>query len=84
VIALLHGDVEGALLFNPFGALMALLIGVLALDATRSVLRHGDLRGAAEGPLGRVLRYAIVIVASLEVLLWAARWFGAFGGPVPV
>ena len=83
-LALLHGDLEGTLRYNPLGPVMALLIGVLAAQAIVSVLVHGDFRDTGEGRLGFVVKRAIVGVAALELVLWIARFFGALGGPVPV
>jgi hypothetical protein len=34
--------------------------------------------------LGRVTLIAIVVVYVASAVLWALRWFGLFGGPVPV
>src|SRR5258707_535146 len=42
VVALLHADLHGVLMYNPFGPVMAALIGVLGLQALASVLVHGD------------------------------------------
>jgi hypothetical protein len=30
------------------------------------------------------VKRGIVVIAALELVLWIARFFGAFGGPVPV
>lgn len=83
-VAFLHGDLEGVLRFNPLGPVMAVLIGVLALQSIASVLVHGDFRAAGEGRVGLVVKRAILVVAVFEVGLWVARFFGALGGPVPV
>ncbi len=83
-VALLHGDLDGVLHYNPLGPVMAMLIGVLAVQALGSVLVHGDFRGVAEGRVGSFVKRGVILVAALEVVLWVARFFGAFGGPVPV
>jgi hypothetical protein len=83
-IALLHGDLDGVLHYNPLGPVMAVFIGVLALQSLASVLVHGDFRGAGEGRVGLVVKRGILVVGALEVALWVARFFGALGGPVPV
>ena len=83
-IALLQGDLDGVVRYNPLGPVMAVLIGALAAQSLVSVLVHGDLRGAGEGRVGSIVKRAIFAVAALEVVLWIARFFGALGGPVPV
>lgn len=84
VVALLHGDVHGAIHHNPLGPVTALLLGVLGAQALASVFAHGDLRGAGAGRLGLVVKGAIVVVAALQTLVWIGRFFGLLGGPVPV
>ena len=83
-VALLHGDLDGVLRYNPLGPVMAVLIGVLAAQSLVSVLVHGDFQGAGEGRVGRVVKRGIVLVGALEVVLWITRFFGVLGGPVPV
>jgi Protein of unknown function (DUF2752) len=84
VLALVQGDVHGLLRYNPLGPIMALLLGVLAAQAFVSMLFHGDFRAAGEGRIGLLVKRGIFVVAALEMLLWIARFAGAFGGPVPV
>jgi hypothetical protein len=84
VLALLHGDLHGVVRFNPLGPVIALLLGVFAVQSLVSIAKYGDARDAGAGPLGRALRSAIFVVGALEVALWIARFFGAFGGPTPV
>lgn len=84
VLALLHGDVGSMVRFNPIGPVAAVLIGALAAQSFASVLVRGDLRGVGGGRVGLVVKRGLVIVAVLEVFVWVARFFGAFGGPVPV
>lgn len=83
-MCLLHGDLAGVFHYNPLGPVMALLLGVLGVQSLVSVLRHGDARGAGEGRVGTVVTRGIYVVVALELILWGARFLGAFGGPVPV
>ncbi len=84
VAALFRGDLAGVLHMNPLGPVMALVLGLLALEAIVSVLKTGDARLVGSTRAGRFLTRALVVVTALDVLLWIARFFGAFGGPVPV
>lgn len=84
VLALLDGDVGSMVRFNPIGPVAAVLIGVLVVQAFASVLARGDFRAVGEGRVGLVVKRGLVVVVVLEVLVWIARFFGAFGGPVPV
>jgi Protein of unknown function (DUF2752) len=84
VLAFFQGDLHGVLRYNPFGPVVAMLIGLFAVLSFASVLVHGDFRGVGEGRFGRLLKRAFVVVAVLEVALWIARFAGAFGGAVPV
>jgi hypothetical protein len=84
VVALLHGDLDGVLVYNPFGPAVALLLGILAVQAVVSMARHGDFRDAGAGRVGRAVKVLFLVVAAGELALWIARFFGALGGPVPV
>ncbi|MCW5817096.1 MAG: DUF2752 domain-containing protein [Labilithrix sp.] len=84
VLALLHGDLHGVLTNNPFGPAVALLVGALAAQCFVSILRWGDLREAVTGRAGAVMKRLFIALFVLEVALWIARFFGMFGGPVPV
>ncbi|HVJ90994.1 MAG TPA: DUF2752 domain-containing protein [Labilithrix sp.] len=84
VLALLHGDLAGVLRHNPIGPVVAVLAATLAVQAVRSVLVHGDSRAMGEGRVGYVVKRGIILCFGLEIVLWVARFFGAFGGPVPV
>jgi hypothetical protein len=84
VLALFHGDLDGVVRTNPFGPFMAVVLGVLVVQAIGSMLFDGDFRRVAAGRSSKVLTRAVIVLASLETLLWIARFCGLFGGPVPV
>jgi hypothetical protein len=84
VLALFHGDVDGMLRTNPFGPFMAGVLAVLVYQAITSMLFDGDFRRVAAGRSGKVLTRVVIVIATLETILWIARFCGAFGGPVPV
>lgn len=84
VLALLHGDLHGVFANNPFGPAVAVLLGLLGLDSFLSIVRWGDLRAAATGRMGTIIKRLLILFAVLEAALWIARFFGMFGGPVSV
>lgn len=84
MLALFHGDLAGVFRTNPFGPFMAVILAVLVYQAITSMLFDGDFRRVAGGRSGKVLTRVVIVLASLETLLWIARFCGAFGGPVPV
>lgn len=83
-LALLHGNLLGALRFHPLAPLLApLYFGLIAAAAL----------GYVAGPERRLFRlrlsarWVTPAAWALFVLVfgvWLARFFGAFGGPVPV
>ncbi len=82
--ALLHGDVMGALQFNPIAPLFVIVLGALSARAVWIAGRDGNLYALGRGTLGTWLVRALVAVLVLDVVAWVARFFGLFGGPVPV
>ena len=84
VLALLHGDLHGVFANNPFGPAVALLLGFLGAQVLVSIVRWGDIRDAASGRVGRIMKRLILLFAVLEAMLWIARFLGMFGGPVSV
>lgn len=84
VQALVEGDLDGVLRMNPFGPVMAALVAGFAAESVWAVLRGGQAGRLGQSKVGRVMTWALVLAAVLEVALWVARFFGAFGGPVPV
>lgn len=84
VMALLHGDVHGVLRYNPLGPVVAVLLALALVRAGASFVTRAEWGRFDEGRAGWLLARALVVVGVLEVALWAARFFGAFGGPVPV
>ncbi len=84
VVALLHLHPIEALRFNPSAPIVAISVGVLAAEGLFRVVRDGHAKDLAlEGP-GRWALRALVIAVVLQLPIWALRFFGLFGGPVPV
>lgn len=81
--ALAHGHVHEALRFHPLCLVVVpLVIAMLAYNALTYV-REGRV-AAAESMQGTWLTRLSVALAVLMLSVWIARFFGAFGGPVPV
>ena len=83
-LSLAQGDVARALALNPWGLVVAVCVVVLALDAVRATWRDGSPARSGAGPLGRWATRALLAALAIDILVWAVRWFGWFGGPVPV
>jgi hypothetical protein len=84
VLALLHLHFGEALRFNPSAPLMALCVGVLTIEGLWMVVRDGHARDLAVSGVGRWAVRGIVVAVALQLPIWALRFFGLFGGPVPV
>lgn len=78
-LALLAGDLDGALALNPLSPLVCPVgVGMTAYGMASYVWRgRVGLESKAVTILGTALCLALIAV-------WFARWFGAFGGHVPV
>lgn len=81
-LALFHADFKGVLL-NPLAPVMSLLFGLIMARAIYLEWVDGHTQRLGEG-FGALLTRALVLVAVLETVIWACRFFGFFGGPVPV
>lgn len=82
-LALLHGHVADAYHLHPMVFLMAPLVAAGALVNATSYVRHGRW-SASEALSGRALTAGAIALGLVMLTLWVARFFGAFGGPVPV
>ncbi len=84
VRAVLSFDFAAALRFNPAAPVVVACIGVIALEGLWLVVRDGNAgQLAAKGPGKWAVRVLVVAVAA-EFVIWGLRFFGLFGGPVPV
>ena len=84
MLGLASGDLDALVRYNPFAPVMTALVLLLAVQAVMSVLATGTLRDVGHGRIGTVVSRGMMIVATLEVLVWIARFGGFLGGPVPV
>jgi hypothetical protein len=85
-LALLHGDVRAALRFHPLVWLLTpLFVGFMAVAAWE--LFRDPTRARAPSSIrwhGRGTSTVALTVLMLTLGVWAARFAGYFGGPVPV
>ena len=80
---LLHGHVGDAVHLHPLAPVVVPLVGGYVLYAAARYLWDGT--GPVPSGKGRVvLAAAGVAVWVLLVVVWVARFLGAFGGPVAV
>ena len=84
VRALLSLDFPTALRFNPIAPVIFLVLGALATRGVWIVARDGSAEAIGQGTVGKWLLRALVWALVLDVAVWALRFFGLFGGPVPV
>lgn len=77
--ALAQGDLASAVALNPLSPVVVPLAAGLALYGMLAYVFTGRSPMNDRVPMG----LGIALSAALTVV-WAMRWFGAFGGPVPV
>jgi Protein of unknown function (DUF2752) len=85
-LALLHGDLAGALRLHPLVLLIAPLVAVLLSAGILDLLRD-PTRGPRKPYLrwsARTLSTVATALFALTLGVWLARFAGYFGGPVPV
>lgn len=82
--ALLHLDFAAAMHFNPVAPLVFGLIGLIAGRGIFLLAREGSTQRLGEGRFGKFIFSGLFVAVSLEIVVWALRFFGLFGGPVPV
>ncbi len=74
-----RGGWRASLHLHPLALVSAALVAVSVPFVARDMLRKDVL-----GPLPRPLGLAWHVLVGLLIALWIARFFGYFGGPVPV
>jgi hypothetical protein len=81
---LLHGDLSASLAMHPLAVPTLLVQLVFAILTVVVTLRRGSPFVLWQVRAARVTVYAAAIVFGLDLVLWIARFCGAFHGPVPV
>lgn len=83
-LALLHLDLAQALRLNPAAPFVLVTLGALGARGVFLMARDGHVQALGEGKAGGWILRALVAGLVLQVAVWALRFFGLFGGPVPV
>ena len=76
--ALLRGDLAGAVALNPIAPVALPLLGGAVLYGLVGYLRTGEVQWPAW------IKGAVLLVGIAMLAVWALRFLGHFGGPVPV
>lgn len=84
MLALAHGDLSSFLRYNPMAPFMTLLITVLVVQAFASVVTTGTFKRVGDGGVGVLVSRGAIVIGIIEFAIWAARFGGFLGGPVPV
>jgi hypothetical protein len=82
--ALLSLDVPTALRMNPVAPFMVIVLGVLAARGVWLVGRDGNANELGQGRLGTWLLRGLAWSLGAQIVVWALRFVGLFGGTVPV
>ena len=82
--ALIALDFRSALRLNPVAPFVMLLIAMVAARGVWLVGRNGNLGHLGTSRLDALLMRGLVVALTLESVAWLLRFFGLFGGPVPV
>ncbi|MFO0659517.1 MAG: DUF2752 domain-containing protein [Polyangiaceae bacterium] len=82
-LRLLQGDLSGALAWHPLVWLMSPTIGAYFIANTVGYVVRGEW-GVVEARMGRAISPIAMVLLVAGFAVWIARFFGAFGGPVPV
>jgi len=78
---LLHGDVAGATHMHP---LWPVILPAIAIAMMAEVVGYARTGAWGKARTLRASRPIAITIVALLVAVWVARFFGAFGGPVPV
>jgi hypothetical protein len=82
-LAAMRGDFTACFRFHPLAIIMVPLIGTYAAASAFSYVRYGA-SNVDKYLTGKLCNTVILLLMVALVGVWIARFFGAFGGPVPV
>jgi hypothetical protein len=78
------GDVEASLRMHPLALPVVIAGMLLAVSTVWTTLEVGTPFDFYRRRTGRAALALAVLVYAATIVLWGLRWFGLFGGPVPV
>jgi hypothetical protein len=81
-MALLHGDVARATSFHPLAIVLVPLATLFVSVQAARYVRTGA--AWSRTPLPRWVEAVAAALVAMLVVVWVARFFGYFGGPVSV
>lgn len=81
-LAVLSLDFRRAASLHPLVFVVLPLLGAWAVSAAHAYVTTG--RALPSPRAGRAFGYAFPLLFALLLVVWVARFFGHFGGPVPV
>jgi hypothetical protein len=84
VALLAAGRIDESLRMNALALPVVLVGSALALATVVTTARVGTPFEVHRTRVGRLALIGVVFVYAAALVLWALRWFGWFGGPVPV
>lgn len=82
-LELAQGHVAEALRLHPLSILLVPVVGLIMAHNVLAYIKDGRA-SATESLQGRAATAIAIVLGLLGVAVWIARFFGAFGGPVPV
>jgi len=82
-VALLRGHLHEAVHFHPLVIPIVPIVAVVVLQGTYNYVRHGRWYTFAFVQ-SRTMTIGTIALGVALIGVWIARFFGAFGGPVPV
>lgn len=82
-LALLRGDVSSAAHMHPLVFVITPVVVLTIAYHAYTYVRGGDVFAPRRRPT-LIENAAWIALGAAMILLWIARFFGAFGGPVPV
>jgi hypothetical protein len=82
--ALMRLDFASVIKFNPVAPLVIAILAALAVRVVWLVARDGHARTIDEERIGQRLLLGLVAAVTLEIVVWALRYQGLFGGPCPL
>lgn len=83
VIHAAHGDLAQSLHTHPLALILAPVLFLFLGRNTLGWIQRGRW-GEADAMRGKWLDRVALPLALVMIVVWIARFFGAFGGPVPV